>query len=114
MRLKALISAKDKNWLTIDRGTHYTLASLLLLIFPTQNEQSVKVVMYRKLQYLGWGLDLKSDTALGFTLYYTCHPTPQPHLVLHFPSITHNSALTYTYYYGIHLTVAIHRHKYSA
>ena len=114
MRLKALISAKDKNWLTIGRDTHYTLGPVLLLIFPTQNKQSVTVVMYRKLQYLGWGLDLMSDTSLGFTLYYICHPIPQPHLVLHFPSITHNGALAYTYYYGIYLTVAIHRHKYSA
>ena len=68
---------------------------LLLLILPTQNNKSVKAPFtrdVRKNTVLGVGS--RANTALGFASCCICHSTPP--LVLYFPYITRNGALTYT------------------
>ena len=82
------------NVLPLFAYTHHILGSRLLLILSTQNNNSVKTIFthdMRKNTVLGVGL--VSNTALGFILCCIYHSNPP--LILYFPYITCNGALTY-------------------
>ena len=68
---------------------------LLLLIFPMQNNKSVKAPFtpdVRKIIILRVGCHVKYSTPLCLVLFLTLNPTPETV----FPCITHNGALMYT------------------